>query len=402
MIMERKDWGKSRYLHNVSLSLCLAYLWIALLVGHSYAGWLIYNKPEFEGRVVDAVTGGAIEGAVVMATYYERYYTPISSDTEEIKVKQTLTDKDGRFRFPAYTTVISPFRAVDSVAFTIFRSDYASVDRSYLENIFTGKPPEEEKAELPWRGEQGLIMRFSPGVVALPKLRTKDEMRTNALSVSTPFIHAEERNSLLHKTVDEARRRSTPLGLGPPIMRDQAGKVIRIPRGWQLYYKPAFEGKVADKKTGNPIKGAVVAAIYYARQDTPISKYIEPIEPVEVKQTLTDKDGRFQFPSHEVMIPPGYTVDQVEFSIFSSDYASLNRLSLENIFTGKQPDVGKGELYLKWNDELSINFAPGIVKLPKLRTIEEMRLNALSMSLLNIQSGSKFHEIVWGARIKLK
>ncbi len=191
---------------KVVLVLCLTSLGIGLLVGTSYAGWLIYSKPAFEGRVIDAGTGEPIEGAVVMATYYERYYTPISSDIEPIKVKQTLTDKDGRFRFPEYTTIISPFRAVDRVAFTIFRSDYVAVDGFYLENIFTGKPPEEEKAELPWRWKQDLIMRFAPGVVALPKLRTVEEMRLNASSVGTP--HPPPKDSLLNKAVYEAQRRT--------------------------------------------------------------------------------------------------------------------------------------------------------------------------------------------------
>jgi hypothetical protein len=192
---------------KLALVLCLTSMVIGPLVDPSYAGWLIYSKPAFEGRVVDTGTSEPIEGAVVAATYYKRYYTPISSDIEPIEVKQALTDKDGWFRFPAYTTIVSPLCTMDRVDFTIFRSDYTSVDRFYLESIFTGKPPEEQyKEDIAWEGRRDLIIRFAPGVVALSKLRTKEEMRTNALSIYTPF--PPPKDSLLNKAVYEAQRRT--------------------------------------------------------------------------------------------------------------------------------------------------------------------------------------------------
>ena len=176
----------------------------------SYAGWLVYLKPAFEGRLVDAETGGPIEGAIVAAVYLERYYTPISSDTEEIDVKETVSDKDGRFRFPTYTTIISPLRKVDRVEFIIFKADYASVQDFGLENIFTGKPFNEKKVadEYTWRGKAGLFIRCSPGLVALSKLRTKEDLWLNARSVVLPGQDILGKDSLLRKALDEAERRT--------------------------------------------------------------------------------------------------------------------------------------------------------------------------------------------------
>lgn len=190
----------------LALVLWLTSMAIGPIVGSACAGWLIYSKPAFEGTVVDTGTGEPIEGAVVAATYYERYYTPISSDIEPIKVDEARTDKDGRFHISAYTTIISPLRTVDRVAFTIFRSDYASVNRMYLENIFTGKPDEDHK-EVAWWGKQDLVIRFMPGIVTLPRLKTKEEMRKNAGTIVLPEILPKD--SLLRKAVDEAERRSS-------------------------------------------------------------------------------------------------------------------------------------------------------------------------------------------------
>ena len=35
----------------------------------AFAGWLIYHKPAFKGKVINAETKGPIEGAVVVVTY---------------------------------------------------------------------------------------------------------------------------------------------------------------------------------------------------------------------------------------------------------------------------------------------------------------------------------------------
>jgi len=43
-----------------------ALLLVVLMTTSSEAGWLIYHKPEFKGRVLDTETKEPIEGAVVV------------------------------------------------------------------------------------------------------------------------------------------------------------------------------------------------------------------------------------------------------------------------------------------------------------------------------------------------
>ena len=76
----------------------------------SYAGWLIYHKPAFKGKVIDAETKEPIEGAVVVVVYKKHSLIsgPGGGYSSVIKVKEILTDKNGEFYFPSYTTVIQP------------------------------------------------------------------------------------------------------------------------------------------------------------------------------------------------------------------------------------------------------------------------------------------------------
>ena len=76
----------------------------------SNAGWLIYHKPEFKGKVIDAETKEPIEGAVVVVVYNKHSLLsgPGGGYSSVIKVKEALTDQNGEFHFPSYTTMIQP------------------------------------------------------------------------------------------------------------------------------------------------------------------------------------------------------------------------------------------------------------------------------------------------------
>jgi hypothetical protein len=52
----------------------------------------------FKGRVVDGETGKPIEGAVVVAHWNEEQATPTGPHTRLKEVKETLTDKEGRWK----------------------------------------------------------------------------------------------------------------------------------------------------------------------------------------------------------------------------------------------------------------------------------------------------------------
>ena len=102
----------------VTLSLCIP----------AHASWLIYHKPEFKGKVIDAETKEPIKGAVVVVIYNK--HTLISGPgggyTSVIKVKEALTDKNGEYYFPRYTTVIQPNSIEDSAEFIIYKPGYES------------------------------------------------------------------------------------------------------------------------------------------------------------------------------------------------------------------------------------------------------------------------------------
>lgn len=165
------------------------------LPSKSFAGWLIYHKPEFRGRVIDAETKEPIEGAVVVAIY--KKHTLISGPgggySSVIKVKETLTDKKGEFYFPSYTTIIQPLSIEDYVEFIIYKPGYGSFSDHRV------SPPKDMSLEAIERffseevGKQGEIIEDEPwrkwtvtfGIVELPMLKTWEERnKANMISIS--------------------------------------------------------------------------------------------------------------------------------------------------------------------------------------------------------------------------
>jgi hypothetical protein len=96
----------------------------------AHAGWLFYYKPEFRGKVVDAGTKEPIEGAVVVVLYERwKFGGPGGGNTLPMDAKETLTDKNGEFFFPAYSTLIGPLSRSSEASFIIFKPGYMSVTR---------------------------------------------------------------------------------------------------------------------------------------------------------------------------------------------------------------------------------------------------------------------------------
>lgn len=107
---------------------CFVVLAVAVVLfstGSACWGWLIYHKPEFRGRVVDAETKEPIEGAVVVVLYWKRYLMggPGGPSSTIFNARETLTDVKGEFFFPSYTTV-TPLARETIVQFIIFKPGY--------------------------------------------------------------------------------------------------------------------------------------------------------------------------------------------------------------------------------------------------------------------------------------
>lgn len=139
------------------------------------AGWLIYHKPEFRGKVVDIDTKEPIEGAVVVAIYRKRTMgLGAGTISSIIEIKEALTDKDGLFRIPSYTTVIQPFSWEIPCTFIVYKSGYARAEDFGLESILIGKTTKDLEISASW--DKDIKFRYLiSGVIELPRVTTRQE-----------------------------------------------------------------------------------------------------------------------------------------------------------------------------------------------------------------------------------
>ncbi len=185
-----------------------------------FPSWLVYHKPAFNGKVVDAESKEPIKGAVIVVIYYS---SPIISgpgggSSSVTHVKETVTDENGIFRIPSYTTFIQPNSVGDTVDFIIYKPGFISfpsdaVTPQYYVNseVYFSKEL-GTKGEMHWQsGSKSKIIPVTFGIVELPKLETKEE-RLRAIP-SFPFGSIDEDEApLLYKAINEERKR---FGLGP-------------------------------------------------------------------------------------------------------------------------------------------------------------------------------------------
>jgi len=119
-----------------------------------------FNKPSYEGQVIDYETNEPIEGASVIATYRSETTTIIAGDaTAIVDVQEAITDKDGRFFIPPYTSVIYPISREGTTLFGIFKPGYYPAGNRSFKGCFTGgacarqemwaSPPRERPVLLP-------------------------------------------------------------------------------------------------------------------------------------------------------------------------------------------------------------------------------------------------------------
>jgi hypothetical protein len=175
-----------------------------LMASDSHAGWLIYHKPEYKGKVIDAETKAPIEGAVV-AVYYMK--GNLGGTTYVIHTKEALTDQNGEFVIPSYTTLIAPYSIEDDAEFIIYKPGYGMhSDICPFESINSEKFFSKEKAgakgELKWFGK---IISFTYGILELSELKTARQ-RVNAIP-SPPGIYASKNFPLLYKLINEENAR---------------------------------------------------------------------------------------------------------------------------------------------------------------------------------------------------
>jgi hypothetical protein len=157
--------------------LLLSTMLFLLTTGHACAGWLIYHKPAFEGQILDTETKDGIEGAAVVALYYRAYPGIGGGNRSAIHIRETVTDKEGKFHIPSYTTIISPFSWADEVRFIIWKPGYVAL-QSGGEARFSGGEMTHPNHDVPWLHNSELIFRFrEPNIVELPPARSREDRR---------------------------------------------------------------------------------------------------------------------------------------------------------------------------------------------------------------------------------
>jgi hypothetical protein len=152
---------------------------------------------------------------------------------------------------------------------------------------------------------------------------------------------------------------------------------------WLFYSKPEFRGKVIDAETKQPIEGAVAVVVYYKWN------FGGPgggsSLPFNAKETLTDNNGEFYFPSYKTLIGPLSRVSYASFIIFKPGYMSINgiegiKMPTEKYFAIEKDMIGKeGELnyidpHLYDPSPVTWKGLMGIVEMKKAKTFEERRL----------------------------
>jgi len=129
-----------------------------------------------------------------------------------------------------------------------------------------------------------------------------------------------------------------------------------------------WKGKIIDIETKEPLEGAVVLAVWERVYMTPAgaSSYF-----YEAKETLTDKEGRFEIPSYTPinLVPIISYMRGPLFTIFKPGYGRLSMV-LDKYLTGATAEVYEMELSGK-----KYRLSTGVIELPSLKTREERRKN---------------------------
>ncbi len=176
---------------------------VCILVGYLFtaslcqASWLIYHKPEFKGKIIDAETKEPIEG-VVVAVYYQK--STIGGIEPIIHFAETLTDRNGDFVIPPFKTIIHPLANESRADFIIYKPGYVFASEFDPERFFSP----EKSGQSGTVKSKGQIEHFTYGVGELRKLKTREE-RIRSLQ-GIPACCSSKEFPLLYQSMNEEWR----------------------------------------------------------------------------------------------------------------------------------------------------------------------------------------------------
>ncbi|MBI5408653.1 MAG: hypothetical protein HZA14_04745 [Nitrospirae bacterium] len=159
-------------INKILLSAFYILLSISLNCGYVFAAG------PWKGKIIDIETKEPLEDAVVLAVWQRAYRTLAGANTYFYEAKEVLTNKEGTFEIPSYTPInLLPIVSyIREPEFTIFKPGYLSIDIRLDENVT------DKAVELP---EKGKVFRLSPGIIELPKLKTREERIKSLNAVET-------------------------------------------------------------------------------------------------------------------------------------------------------------------------------------------------------------------------
>jgi hypothetical protein len=161
--------------------------------------WLVYHKPEFRGRVIDAETKELIEGAVVVVVYYKwRIIGHLGGgNVKPLDARETLTDSRGEFYFPSYTA-FTPGSREFYASFIIYKPGFMYFSSPYfrtkelegvnMEDFFAidviGKKGQIDAGSYgSWKGILGVVeLKRGEGMAPSPDFREKLPLLNKAIN----------------------------------------------------------------------------------------------------------------------------------------------------------------------------------------------------------------------------
>lgn len=162
----------------------------------------------WKGQIIDIESKEPLEGAVVLAVWDRNYRTPTGAMSSFYEAKEVLTDKEGRFEIPSYTPInfLPIISYMREPLFTIFKPGYGSLQMT-LGKYLTGESGIE-----PYEGKlpiSGYMIRVSPGVIELQRLKTREErLRLLLIPPSIP-------DDKMPKLIESINKEAISLGLQP-------------------------------------------------------------------------------------------------------------------------------------------------------------------------------------------
>lgn len=179
-----------------------AILLLLMFAATGNASWLVFHKPEFTGKVVDIETNEPIEGAVAVAIYRVHSLAVADSVDYSIGAQEALTDKNGEFRIPSYTTMIQPLSWSIPTEIIFFKPGYVCDGDIGREEDFSGERTKSDR-EYTASWNRSLKYRIAKnGIVMLRKVHGKDRIESyrrfyipidlrNILPIAQKFEHNE-------------------------------------------------------------------------------------------------------------------------------------------------------------------------------------------------------------------